>query len=108
MFTPSGRQSVKPVISDRYLEKIQKGGRPEIFRAMYGEKSGYVDGEPARHNSYQWDFVMDDGDFFKGGFAGQGLYISPSRNVVMVFFGTGDSSTLATSAALARAIAKSL
>jgi len=67
MFTPSGRQSVKPVISDRYLEKIQKGGRPEIFRAANGEKSGYVDGEPARHNSSRWDFVMDDGDFVKGG-----------------------------------------
>ena len=90
MFTPSGRQSVKPVISDRYLEKIQKGGRPEIFRAMYGEESGYVDGEPARHNSYQWDFVMDDGDFFKGGYGGQGLYISPSRDLVVAFFGTFD------------------
>jgi CubicO group peptidase (beta-lactamase class C family) len=57
---------------------------------MYGEESGYVDGEPARHNSYQWDFVMDDGDFFKGGYGGQGLYISPSRDLVVAFFGTFD------------------
>ena len=57
---------------------------------MYGEKSGYVDGEPARHNSYQWEFVMDDGDFFKGGYGGQGLYISPSRDLVVAFFGTFD------------------
>lgn len=90
MFTPSGRQGVNPLISDVYLEKIQKGGRPIIFRAANGEKSGYVDGEAARHNSYQWDFVMDDGDFFKGGYGGQGLYISPSCDLVVAFFGTFD------------------
>ncbi|MGI9263111.1 MAG: serine hydrolase, partial [Woeseiaceae bacterium] len=50
-----------------------------------------VDGEMPRHNSYQWDFVMDDGDFFKGGFGGQGLYISPSRDLVIAFFGTFDA-----------------
>ena len=35
-------------------------------------------------------FVMDDGDFFKGGFGGQGLYISPSKDLVIAFFGTPD------------------
>jgi len=90
MFTPSGRQGIQPVISDTYLDNIQKNGRAEIFRADRGEDSGMVDGEPARHNSYQWDFVMDDGDFFKGGYGGQGLYISPSRDLVVAFFGTFD------------------
>jgi len=90
LFTPSGRQGKRPVVSDAYLEKIQEGGRAEIFRAADGDDSGFVDGEPARHNSYQWDFVMDDGDFFKGGYGGQGLYISPSRDLVIAFFGTFD------------------
>jgi CubicO group peptidase (beta-lactamase class C family) len=90
MFTPSGRRGLQPVISDAYLENIQNNGRPDIFRAAGEEDDGMVDGEPARHNSYQWDFVMQDGDFFKSGFGGQGLYVSPSRDLVIAFFGTFD------------------
>jgi CubicO group peptidase (beta-lactamase class C family) len=90
LFTPSGRDVLHPVISESYLDKIQNGGRPAIFNAGREDKAREVDGEPARHNSYQWDFVMDDGDFFKGGYGGQGLYISPSRDLVIAFFGTFD------------------
>ena len=90
LFTPSGRDGIQPVISDSYLQKIQKGGRPEIFNVGQEDDVRRVDGEPARHNSYQWDFVMEDGDFFKGGFGGQGLYISPSRDLVIAFFGSFD------------------
>ena len=87
LFTPGIRQaSDSPVISDAYLDKIQNGGRPEIFDAARATPS-LVDGESPRHNTWQWDFVMEDGDFFKGGFGGQGLYVSPSRNLVVAFFG---------------------
>jgi len=89
LFTPSGRSGEKPVISDAYLDKIQNGGRPAIFNAAR-EEPEMVNGEAPRHNSYQWDFVMEDGDFFKGGFGGQGLYISPSRDLVIAFFGAFD------------------
>ncbi len=91
LFAPSGRHGTQPVISDAFLEKIQKGGRPEIFNATNEDEDREVDGERPRHNSYQWDFVMSDGDFFKGGFGGQGLYISPSRDLVIAFFGTFDA-----------------
>jgi hypothetical protein len=30
---------------------------------------------------------MDDGDFFKGGFGGQGLYVSPARDLVIAYTG---------------------
>ena len=90
LFTPSGRTGVNPVISDTYLMKIQKGGRPAIFNADRLDNPRTVDGEPPRHNTYQWDFIMEDGDFFKGGYGGQGLYISPSRDLVVAFFGTFD------------------
>ena len=89
MFTPSGRQGNEPLISGAYLKKIQHGGRPEIFKS--GQEGLYqtqVDGDNPRHNTYQWDFVMNDGDFFKSGFGGQGLYISPSKDLVVAFFGT--------------------
>jgi hypothetical protein len=64
--------------------------------------------DPPRHNTYQWDFVMPDGDFFKGDHNGQGLYISPARDVVVAFFGSGDDASIFVSMRLARAIAKSL
>ena len=90
LFAPSGRDALQPIVSESYLEKIQHGGRPEIFNAGRADNVRMVDGEPARHNSYQWDFVMEDGDFFKGGYGGQGLYISPSRDLVIAFFGSFD------------------
>ncbi len=31
---------------------------------------------------------MEDGDIFKGGYGGQGFYISPKRDLVVAYFGT--------------------
>lgn len=98
LFTPTGRQDPYDIISEEYLQKIQKGGRPEILAAtgpidLYAfddpkTKEHLVDGEPASHATYQWEYVMKDGDFFKAGYAGQGLYISPKRDLVIAYFGT--------------------
>lgn len=88
LFTPSGSVGGNGVVSDAYLEKIQQGGRPEIFNVAVDPEDHLIDGEPALHNSYQWDIVMEDGDFYKSGYGGQGLYISPSRDLVIAFFGT--------------------
>jgi CubicO group peptidase (beta-lactamase class C family) len=93
LFTPSWPVvSETQIVSDAYLDKIQNGGRSEIFEeGVIGpalvERLG---GERPRHNSYQWDFVLDDGDFFKAGYGGQGLYISPDRDLVIAFVGTPD------------------
>ena len=40
-------------------------------------------------NRYQWDIVTPDGDLFKAGLGGQGLYISPAKDAVVSFFSTG-------------------
>jgi len=86
LFTPSGRQKADPIISDETLTKIQFGGRPEIFEQ--GSFANLFGGEQAIRNTYQWDHVTTEGDFFKDGVAGQGLYISPSRDLVIAFFGS--------------------
>ena len=44
---------------------------------------------PGLANRYQWDIVTPDGDLFKAGVGGQGLWVSPSRDAVVVFFSTG-------------------
>jgi CubicO group peptidase (beta-lactamase class C family) len=91
LFTPSWRVvSDTRIVSDRYLNEIIHGGRPEIFDQGVSGQRLIRQLAPARprHNSYQWDFVMPDHDFYKGGFGGQGLYISPARDLVVAFFGT--------------------
>ena len=34
---------------------------------------------------YQWDEIYENDNFFKGGWAGQGLLINPTRDTVAVF-----------------------
>jgi CubicO group peptidase (beta-lactamase class C family) len=91
LFTPASHALFpESVIPAGYLAKIQAGGRREIFdRGPAGPKIvEKLYGEHPRHNVDQWDYVMEDGDFFKGGYGGQGLYISPARDLVIAYFGT--------------------
>jgi len=90
LFTPSWPTvSSQAVIPPSYLHAIQTGGRAEIFdRGPTGaEILAALRGEHPKFNSYHWDYVMDDGDFYKGGYGGQGLYISPGRDLVIAYFG---------------------
>jgi CubicO group peptidase (beta-lactamase class C family) len=107
LYTPSWHAvSATQVISAAHLRKIQTGGRPEVFARGAGSNAWLtVLGERPRHNTYMWDVVMDDGDFFKAGFNGQGLWISPTRDLVIAFFGHGGAA--AASVSFARAIAVS-
>lgn len=90
MFLPEARLAEDNFISESYMNKIQKEGRPKLLTA-FGSKDFTLDGELPHHNTYQWGKVMEDGDFYKNGYGGQGLYISPSRNLVIAFFGTLDT-----------------
>jgi len=97
LFTPSGRSGEYNIISTDYLSKISNG-RPEILSSgrtildFYDSTTEQLlDGESPSHNAYQWDCVMPDGDFYKHGLSGQGLYISPSRDLVIAFFGTANA-----------------
>ncbi len=104
LYTPSWASVASTrVVPEDYLRRLQKGGRPELLaRAAAGSKELGGDGvEPARHASYQWDAVWADGDFFKYGFRGQGLYVSPSRDLVVAFFSTQSQSQVRYARALA-------
>jgi CubicO group peptidase (beta-lactamase class C family) len=105
LYTPSWASVASArVVPEDYLRKVQKGGRPQLLeRAAPGSKEAGGDGvEPARYSTYQWDAVWADGDFFKYGFRGQGLYVSPSRDLVVAFFGTERQSQVRYARALAR------
>ncbi len=90
MFTPYGAKTTAEVIPPAYLQRIQSGGRPHIFDQGSNGASilHNLHGEHPSHNTYQWDYVMPDGDFFKSGYGGQGLYVSPQRELVIAYFGT--------------------
>lgn len=87
LFTPSAGS---PVITAEHVRLIQAGARPDLRRASRDQPeyitAAYGSGLPPA--SRQWDFAMADGDLFKGGFGGQGLYVSPGRDLVIAFAGT--------------------
>ena len=108
LFTPSwDKVASEQIIPDSVVKKIQTEGRPEIYnRAYLGQTfQKYFPDDEVITNRYQWDAVFSDGDIFKKGFAGQGLYISPSRDAVVVYFSTGTGQTQEET--MARAIVKS-
>ncbi|MDT0607600.1 serine hydrolase domain-containing protein [Croceitalea rosinachiae] len=82
-FTPSGRKSAHPLISDSHLYKIRDVNKNLKKKSRYSEEMIY--------KSYQWGAVYEDGDFYKGAHGGQGLYISPSKDLVIAFFGTANT-----------------
>jgi CubicO group peptidase (beta-lactamase class C family) len=82
-FTPSGRKSANPIISDAHLSKIR-----DVNKNLKETSRNFKE---TIYSSYQWGAVFDDGDFYKGAHGGQGLYISPSKNLVIAFFGTSNT-----------------
>jgi CubicO group peptidase (beta-lactamase class C family) len=83
LFTPSySVVSDKQIITDAHLELLRSGGNPAL-RANAGLPA--VEESGISHNVYQWDEIYANGNFFKGGWAGQGLLVNPQRDVVAVF-----------------------
>jgi len=83
LFTPSyAVVSDRKIISDEHIDLLRNGGDPAL-RLNAGLPG--VDESGIRHNVYQWDQVHANDNFFKGGWAGQGLIVNPTRDVVAVF-----------------------
>ena len=92
LYTPSwNKVSRQQVVPDALIKRIQRDGRPEIYNNGKGQAvwDGYM-GEECAHATRQWDFVTTDGDFGKAGYHGQTLYISPTKNLVVASFATGE------------------
>ena len=83
LFTPSyGVVSDRQIISDEHVDLLRNGGNPGLIRA--GGRT-WADAAGIKHNIYQWDAIFENDNFFKGGWAGQGLLVNPSRDLVAVF-----------------------
>jgi CubicO group peptidase (beta-lactamase class C family) len=90
LFTLSSRVVADaPVIAEDDVRRIRP--RRDLHRDPSGDVPGYAVaayGGALPPPGRQWDFVTDEGDLFKGGFGGQGLYVSPGRDLVVAFAGT--------------------
>ncbi len=109
-FTPSSEQIAgEKVISDKILAKIHDRTYIDQYPDGYlGKKltKNFADDAGNITNRYQWDAVTSEGDMYKAGVGGQGIYISPSTNTVVAWFATGDGENQEES--MARAIVKAI
>lgn len=83
VFTPSSppvQHALK--VPDSYLAMLRG---PSSTRALV--KQNWPGGA---HPAGQWNLVYPDGDMFKSGFGGQGLFVSPVSDVVIAFAGVPD------------------
>ena len=108
IFTPSGRNfTQKSIVPPSVIKRIQTQPHQTMYnKAFMGQTMQKKFGETDMSNRYQWDAVFADGDFFKSGFGGQGLYVSPKNDTVVVWFGTNDGK--GGEEAMARTIVKHL
>ena len=97
LYTPSWICAARePVVSSKMLKKIPTSGRSSIYPPGLAQRLAkkVFGGDAPVANSRQWDEVFSDGDFLKLGMHGQGLYISPSKDVVIAWFSTAESTEL--------------
>lgn len=88
LFTDSWSATAKEqIIPTTMVDHIQASVKPGIYKVSPAHTGfvGMFPDEPIG-GSYQFDAVFKDGDLYKGGMRGQGLYISPDKNTVAVWF----------------------
>ncbi len=90
LYTPSwNRIAVEKVVTDEILDRIHDGVRSHEFMMAGFDgpvMADYLGSNDFIANSRQWDVIWPDGDMWKGGLMTQGLYVSPSRDLVIVYF----------------------
>lgn len=90
LFTPSWNVvSDTRIVDDGYLANVRGSGNSAAFHepgSDLGARMKADFGETPSHTSYQWDAVFKDGDMYKSGKNGQGIYVSPARDMAVVWF----------------------
>ena len=90
LFTPSAKKLGNRGVSKEIITLIQGSGDSETYGGGYAgkmmENSFYNDTNIK--NDYQFDAIFEDGDLFKAGVGGQGVCISPEKDLVISFFST--------------------
>jgi len=78
LFTPSASVVTdKSIISNEFIDALRTGGNPNLKRDRRDGMSAYP--------MYQWNSIYSHDWLEHGGWGGQGLLISPSRDIVAVY-----------------------
>ncbi len=95
LYTPSwSRIATEQVVTDEILSRIQNGVQTHEFLMagvngpVFASMLENTDDPSFVSNSRQWDVLWPDGDMWKGGMQSQGLYVSPSRDLVIAYLST--------------------
>lgn len=92
LFTPSwSNVATRQVVSGATLARIRRGVRQKEFFTDGYDGPVFIDrlnDDTMLGNARQWDCIWPNGDMYKGGFMDQGLYVSPSRDLVIAYFST--------------------
>lgn len=92
LYTPSWRRAaVTQVVGDGVIRRIRTAVREKPFFMKGFDGPVFVDrlgDDTMQGNARQWDCIWPDGDLYKGGLMDQGLYVSPSRDLVIAYFST--------------------
>lgn len=88
LFTPSWEAvATEPVVSPDVLKIIQTSGDPKTHENTTKQASSVsAFNEMTSSQSYQFDYIFDDGAIGKSGNLGQFIYIDPTRDFVGVMF----------------------
>jgi CubicO group peptidase (beta-lactamase class C family) len=85
LYTPSHTKiSDSQIISDRMIDLILNDKNPNL--TLKANKAGQLPPDFS-HSGYLWDAVYTNDDFYRAGWAGQGLLINPTKDVVAVYTG---------------------
>ncbi|HHC7250026.1 TPA: serine hydrolase domain-containing protein [Vibrio parahaemolyticus] len=90
LFTPSWEAvATEPVVTKAIMDRIYAAGDTKAYKGTSKEASSvHAFNEMASYNSYQFDYIFDDGAMAKSGNLGQYLYVDPKRDFVGVVFST--------------------
>ena len=91
LYTPSYKIiNNNKIISDKNIKDIQSTDNKAPLSENLKNRVGYITHDKqtikGSHSAYQWDIVLSDGSFIKGGINGQGLFISPNDDFVIAHF----------------------
>ena len=90
LFTPSwSKVSKTMIVDDDYFKKVYGSGNGNAFFSKGSDLGARIlenFKEKPSHASYQWDAVFGDGDLYKSGKNGQCIYVSPKKDMAVVWF----------------------
>ena len=73
-----------------YLNALTQPNGLSFSETMKANLRRIFDNDMPFQSRWQWDLIWPDGDMYKDGYSGQGLFVSPSRQLVIAWFGTAD------------------